>query len=70
MNNAILWDIKTQFVLHRRHIASFGKLRRVALVRTDDGEECIASIIRMTKIGELGTLAVTRNRSTMRRNTM
>jgi hypothetical protein len=35
-----------------------GMLRRVALVRTDVSEELIASIIRMTRIGELGTLAV------------
>jgi hypothetical protein len=34
-------------------------LRRVALVRTDVSEERIASIIRVTRIGELGTLAVT-----------
>jgi hypothetical protein len=34
----------------------------VTLVRTDVLEESIASIIRVTKIGELGTaLAVTRN---------
>jgi hypothetical protein len=39
-------------------------LRRVALVRTDSSEERIASIIRETGIGELGTLAVTSNRST------
>jgi hypothetical protein len=46
-------------------------LRRVALVRTDVSVERIASIIRVTKIGELGTtLAVTSNRSTLRRNTM
>jgi hypothetical protein len=33
-------------------------------------EECIASFIRVTRIGELGTtLAVTRNRRTLRRNT-
>jgi DNA-binding TFAR19-related protein (PDSD5 family) len=37
-------------------------LRRVALVRTDVSEELSASIIRMTKLGELGTtLAVTSN---------
>jgi hypothetical protein len=36
----------------------------VALVRTDVSEERIASIIRLTRIGELGTtLAVTSNRS-------
>jgi hypothetical protein len=38
---------------------SSGILHRVALVRTDVSEEHIASIIRVTRIGELGTLAVT-----------
>jgi hypothetical protein len=38
----------------------------VALVRTDVSEEFSASIIRVTKIGELGTLAVTSNRSTQK----
>jgi hypothetical protein len=38
-----------------------GMLCHVALVRADVSEECITSIIRMTRIGELGTmLAVTR----------
>jgi hypothetical protein len=38
-------------------------LRRVALVRTDICKEPSASIIRVTRIGELGTtLAVTNNR--------
>jgi hypothetical protein len=32
---------------------SFGTLRRVALVRTDVSEECIAPTIRVTRIGEL-----------------
>jgi hypothetical protein len=46
---------------------SSGMLRRVAPLRTDVSEECIASVIRMIRIGELGTtLAVTRNRSTHR----
>jgi hypothetical protein len=36
-------------------------LRRVALVRTDVSEELSASTIRVTGIGELGTLAVTSN---------
>jgi hypothetical protein len=41
-------------------MASSGMLRRVALVRTDVSEELSASIIRVTRIGELGTtLAVT-----------
>jgi hypothetical protein len=41
-------------------------LRHVALVRNDVSEEINASIIRVTRIGELGTaLAVTSNRLTM-----
>jgi hypothetical protein len=44
-------------------------LCRVALVRTDVSEEHIVSIIKVTRIGELGTLAVTNNRRTLRRNT-
>jgi hypothetical protein len=40
-----------------------GMLRHVALVRTDVSEEHIACIIRVTRIGELGTtLALTSNR--------
>jgi hypothetical protein len=42
-------------------------LRRVALVRTDVSEERSASIIRVTRMGELGTLAVTSNRRRVRR---
>jgi hypothetical protein len=49
---------------------SSGMLRRVALVRTNVSEELSASIIRVTRIGELGTtLAVTCNRRMLRRNT-
>jgi hypothetical protein len=45
-------------------------LRRVALVRTEVSEGLSASFIRVTRIGELGTtLAVSINRSTLRRNT-
>jgi hypothetical protein len=45
-------------------------LRRVALVRTDVGEESNAFITRVTRIGELGTtLAVTSHRRALRRNT-
>jgi hypothetical protein len=41
-------------------MTSSGMLRRVALVRTDVSEEFSGSIIRVTRIGELGTtLAVT-----------
>jgi hypothetical protein len=45
-------------------------LRRMALVRTDVSEELSASIITVTRLGELGTtLAITNNRLTLRRNT-
>jgi hypothetical protein len=36
-------------------MASSGMLRRVVLVRTDVSEELSASIIKVTRIGELGT---------------
>jgi hypothetical protein len=43
-------------------MASSGMLRRLDLVRTDVSEELRASIIRVTRIGVLGTtLAVTSN---------
>jgi hypothetical protein len=45
-------------------------LRLVALVRTDVSEERGISIMTVTGIGELGTLAVTNNRRTLRRNTI
>jgi hypothetical protein len=50
-------------------MASSGMLRRVATARTDVAPEPIASIIRMSRIVELGaTLAVTTNRTTPRGN--
>jgi hypothetical protein len=36
-------------------------LRRVAIIRIDVSEEHIASVIRVTRIGELGMVAVTTN---------
>jgi hypothetical protein len=51
-------------------MASSGMLRRVALIRIDVSEERSASIIRVTRIGELGTtLALTSNRRMLQRNT-
>jgi hypothetical protein len=47
--------------------AIFWELRHVALVRVDVSDELIASNIRVTGIGELGTtLALTSNRSMLR----
>jgi hypothetical protein len=46
-----------------------GMLRHVVLVRTDVSEESSASIIKVTRIGELGTtLAVTSKRSLLLRD--
>jgi hypothetical protein len=50
-------------------MASSGMLHHVALVRTDVLEELSASIIRVTRIDKLGTLAVTSNPQMLRRNT-
>jgi hypothetical protein len=50
---------------------SSGMLGRVALVKTDVSKEYSAFIIRVIRIGELGTtLAVTSNRRTLLRNTL
>jgi hypothetical protein len=47
-------------------MASSGMLHRVALVRIDVSEELSVSIIRVTRIGELGTtLAVLRQRTSV-----
>jgi hypothetical protein len=53
MKNAVFWDVIP-----------------CGCLRTDISRERIASIIRVTRIGALGTtLAVTNNRSSLRRNT-
>jgi hypothetical protein len=55
-------------VIYVRRMASSGVLCRVALVRTNVSEELSASIIRVARIGELGTtLAVTSNRRVLYR---
>jgi hypothetical protein len=48
-------------------MAFSGMLRHVALVRTNVLEELGASIMRVTRINELGTLAVTGNQRTILR---
>jgi hypothetical protein len=49
-------------------MASFGTLRRVALLRTYVSEERSAFVIRVTRTSELGTtLSVTSNRRKLRR---
>jgi hypothetical protein len=45
-------------------MASSGMFRLVALIRTNVSEELSASFIRVTRIGEPGTLAVTINQRT------
>jgi hypothetical protein len=50
-------------------MASSEMLRHVALVITDVTEELRAPFISVTRIGELGTLAVNSNRHTLGRNT-
>jgi hypothetical protein len=47
-------------------MASSGMLRRVALVRTEVSEELTAYIFRVTRSGELGTLADVSNLRTQR----
>jgi hypothetical protein len=44
-----------------------GMLRLVALVRIDVSDERVLSIIRVTRTGNLETLAVTSNRSTLQK---
>jgi hypothetical protein len=41
--------------VHTRRMVSSWMLRRVALIRTDVSEELSASLIRVTRNGELGT---------------
>jgi hypothetical protein len=60
-------SLRTSVNLYR--MPSSGMLRRVVLIRTDVSDETSASIMRVTRIGELGTLPVTINRHTLRRNT-
>jgi hypothetical protein len=58
----MFWFNKMRGISWLWRMPSCRMLCHVALVRTDVSEECSASIIRVTRIGELGTLAVTTNR--------
>jgi glycyl-tRNA synthetase alpha subunit len=50
---------------------SSGTLRRITIIKTDPSEESRASIIRVKRIGELGTtLAITSHRRTLRSNSI
>jgi hypothetical protein len=66
-NFGFLWKLLPSSQIMRRNprmtwrMASSGLLRRVALIRTDVSKEVIASIIVVTRIGEIGTLSVTSN---------
>jgi hypothetical protein len=53
--NKLSANSEAETVLVTRRMSSSGMLRRVALVRTDLSEEPSAYIIRVTRIGELGT---------------
>jgi hypothetical protein len=48
-------------------MASSGMLLRVAVIRTDVSEELSVPIIRVTRIVELGTLAITSNQHMLRK---
>jgi hypothetical protein len=56
-----IWELNLSLLLreteleYTRGMPSSGKLRHVTLVRTEVLEECRASIIRVTRIAELGT---------------
>jgi hypothetical protein len=61
--------VNGQTIKHTK-MPSSRMIRSVALLRTDVSEDCSASIIRVTKISELGTLAVISNGRTLRRTTI
>jgi hypothetical protein len=58
-------DSKEMLNICKGRMPSAGMLRRLALVKTDGSEERSVSIIKVTRIRELGTLPVTSNRRTL-----
>jgi hypothetical protein len=68
-NNGTLYIRSCEPLLKTLKYVVFVVLHRVALVIPDVSDELSASIIRVTRIGELGTtVAVTSDRRTLRRN--
>jgi hypothetical protein len=68
-NDYLLLTYYTKSIIKTK-MPSSGMLRRVTLIGNDVSDERVASIINVTRIGELGTtLAVTSARCTLRRNT-
>jgi hypothetical protein len=55
-HNLVVCSIVPQTTMLLRRMVSTGTLRHLALERTDVSEELSASFIRVTRIGELGTL--------------
>jgi hypothetical protein len=51
--------LNRQFRLYEYGLPSSGLLRNAALITAHVSEECIASIVRVTRTGELGTLELT-----------
>jgi hypothetical protein len=64
VSNVILMNTLCKWI-----IQSSVMWRRVTFVRSKVSEDRVAYIFRVTRIGELGTSAVTSNWSTLRRNT-
>jgi hypothetical protein len=56
-SRAVLSSTELVSYIFYRRMPSSGMLRHVALVRTDVSEKLSSSIIRVTRIGELGMLA-------------
>jgi hypothetical protein len=72
---ALLWSLWIVWLDHRNEgqfwrMSSSRMLRHVALVTTDILEKHSTSIIMLTRISKLGTLAATSNRHMLRRNTI